>query len=147
MAMAMTDDQIEALTETIIGCAIEVHKTLGPGLLESVYRECLVLGLRGSRLGVEIERRLPFDYKGQRIRSKLIVDLLVEKCIIVELKAVECLHPVHKAQVITYLKLTGCPAGLLLNFNATTLLGGLRRLDHPERYAKKRSRSNVSSEE
>ena len=147
MAMAMTDDQIEALTETIIGCAIEVHKTLGPGLLESVYRECLVLELRGSRLGVEIERRLPFDYKGQRIRSKLIVDLLVEKCIIVELKAVECLHPVHKAQVITYLKLTGCPAGLLLNFNATTLLGGLRRLDHPERYAKKRSRSNVSSEE
>ena len=61
----MTDDQIEALTETIIGCAIEVHKTLGPGLLESVYRECLVLELRGSRLGVEIEQRVPFDYKGQ----------------------------------------------------------------------------------
>ena len=87
MVMAMTDNQLEALTETIIGCAIEVHKTLGPGLLESVYRECLILELRGSRLGVEIERRLPFDYKGQRIRSKLIVDLLVEKCIVVELKA------------------------------------------------------------
>lgn len=85
--MNMTDDQIEALTETIIGCAIEVHKTLGPGLLESVYRECLILELRGSCLGVEIERQVPFDYKGQRIRSKLIVDLLVEKCIVIELKA------------------------------------------------------------
>jgi GxxExxY protein len=147
MVMAMTDDQIEALTETIIGCAIEVHKSLGPGLLESVYRECLVLELRGSRLGVEIDRRVPFDYKGQRIRSTLIVDLLVEKCIVVELKAVENLHPVHQAQVITYLKLSGCPAGLLLNFNATTLLGGLSRLDHPDRYAKKRSGSKVASKE
>ena len=64
------------------------------------------------------------DYKGQRIRSKLTVDLLVEKCIVVELKAVESLHPVHQAQVITYLKPTGCPAGLLLNFNATTLHAG-----------------------
>lgn len=139
--MNMTDDEIEALTETIIGCAIEVHKTLGPGLLESVYRECLILELRGSCLGVEIERHVPLDYKGQRIRSKLIVDLLVEKCIVVELKAVESLHPVHQAQVITYLKLTGCPAGLLLNFNGTTLHAGLRRLDHPDRYANKRLRS------
>lgn len=147
MGSNMTDDEIDGLTQTIIGCAIEVHKTLGPGLLEAVYRECLVLELRGSCLGVEADRHVRLDYKGQRVRSQLIVDLLVEKCIIVELKAVECLHPVHKAQVITYLKLTGCPAGLLLNFNATTLLGGLRRLDHPERYAKKRSRSNVSSEE
>lgn len=145
--MNVTDDQIEALTETIIGCAIEVHKALGPGLLESVYRECLILELRASRLEIEIERYVPLDYKGQRIRSKLTVDLLVEKCIVVELKAVESLHPVHKAQVITYLKLTGCPAGLLLNFNATTLLGGLRRLDHPDRYAKKRSGPRVESEE
>ena len=141
----MTNDQIKALTETIIGCAIEVHKTLGPGLLESVYRECLILELRDSWLGVEVERHVPLDYKGQRIRTQLIVDLLVEKCVVVELKAVESPHPVHKAQVITYLKLTGCPAGLLMNFNATTLHAGLHRLDHPDRYAKKRSRSNVES--
>lgn len=144
--MNMADDRIEALTETIIGCAVEVHRTLGPGLLESVYRECLVLELRSSRLEVEIERHVPLDYKGQRIRSKLTVDLLVEKCIVVELKAVESLHPVHQAQVITYLKLTGCPAGLLLNFNATTLRAGLRRLDHPDRYAKKQLGSGTNSD-
>ena len=86
------------------------------------------------------------DYKGQRIRSKLTVDLLVEKCIVVELKAVESLHPVHQAQVITYLKPTGCPAGLLLNFNATTLHAGLRRLDHPDRYAKKHVGPGMTSE-
>lgn len=74
--MSMTGDQIEALTETIIGCAIEVHKTLGPGLLEAVYRECLILELRGSCLDLEIERHVPLDYKGQRIRSRLTVDLL-----------------------------------------------------------------------
>jgi GxxExxY protein len=147
MVMSMTDDQIEALTETIIGCAIEVHKMLGPGLLESVYRDCLIVELRGSKFAVEIDRRVAIDYKGQRIRSKLIIDLLVEKCIVVELKAVESLHPVHKAQVITYLKLTGCPAGLLMNFNATTLRAGLRRLDHPDRYAKKHSKSSMGSEE
>lgn len=145
--MDMTDDQIEVLTETIIGGAIEVHKTLGPGLLEAVYRECLILELRGRSLDFEIERHVPLDYKGQRIRARFTVDLLVEKCVIVELKAVESVHPVHKAQVITYLKLTGCPAGLLMNFNATTLHAGLHRLDHPERYAKKRSRPSVESEE
>ena len=95
MVIAMTDVQIEALTETIIGGAIEVHKALGPGLLEAVYRECLILELRGRCLDIEIERQVPLDYKGQRIRSRLTVDLLVEKSIVVELKAVESLHPVQ----------------------------------------------------
>ena len=103
--------------------------------------------MHGSRLAVEIERQVPFDYKGQRIRTKLKVDLLVEKCVIVELKAVESVHPVHKAQVITYLKLTGCPAGLLMNFNATTLHAGLHRLDHPDRYARKHPKSGMKSKE
>jgi GxxExxY protein len=135
--MDRTDDEINALTERIIGCAMEVHRTLGPGLLESIYRECLTIELSASQLGVVSERQIPLDYKGRRVRGELKLDLLVEDCVVVELKSVERLHPVHSAQVITYLKLTGCPAGLLMNFNATTLRAGLKRLDHPDRYVSK----------
>lgn len=135
--MAKDDSSIDELAEKVIGCAIEVHRTLGPGLLESVYRECMILELRKQNLRVESERRIPFDYKGERIKTRLKLDLVVEDCLIVELKAVDRLHPIHQAQVITYLKLTGLPAGLLMNFNAPTLKAGLKRLDHPERYAKK----------
>ena len=90
----MTSDysRIDELTEKVIGCAIEVHRTLGPGLLESVYRECLILELRRQNLRVESERRIPFDYKGERIKSRLRLDLVVEECVIVELKAIERLH-------------------------------------------------------
>jgi GxxExxY protein len=130
---------VEALTEKVIGCAIEVRRTLGPGLLESVYRECMIIEVRGEHLCVESERHVPLEYKGQRIKGQLKLDLLVEGCVVVELKAVEHLHPVHLAQVITYLKLTGYPAGLLMNFNSTTLGAGLKRLDHPNRYVKKTS--------
>ena len=130
---------VEALTEKVIGCAIEVHRTLGPGLLESVYRECMIIEMRGEHLSVESERHVPLEYKGQRIKGRLKLDLLVEGCVVVELKAVDNLHPVHLAQVITYLKLTGHPAGLLMNFNSTTLRAGLKRLDHPNRYVKKTS--------
>jgi len=112
-----------------------VHSTLGPGLLESVYVECLVIDLRTSGLTVEIERRVPIVYRGEKIRTRLRVDLIVDGRLIVEIKAVERLHPVHQAQVITYLKLTGCPAGLLFNFNATSIRQGLKRLDHPDIYA------------
>ena len=135
--MDRTEDEINALTERIIGCAMEVHRTLGPGLLESIYRECLAIELSASQLGFVSERQIPLDYKGRRVRGELKLDLLVEDCVVVELKSVERLHPVHSAQVITYLKLTGCPAGLLMNFNATTLRGGLKRLDHPDRYVSK----------
>jgi GxxExxY protein len=130
---------VEALTEKVIGCAIEVHRTLGPGLLESVYRECMIIEMRGEHLCVESERHVSLEYKGQRIKGRLKLDLLVEGCVVVELKAVDNLHPVHLAQVITYLKLTGYPAGLLMNFNSTTLRAGLKRLDHPNRYVKKTS--------
>lgn len=104
--------------------------------MESVYRECLIVELRRHRLKFECNVVVSLDYKGEPIRNKFILDLLVEDCIVLELKSVESLHPVHQAQVITYLKLTGCPAGLLMNFNATTLKAGLRRLTHPDRYAK-----------
>ena len=137
--MATTLADIEELTEKIIGCAIEVHRILGPGLLESVYRECLIIEMRRQHLHVDNERHVPFDYKGQRISGALKMDLLVNGRVVVELKAVERLHPIHLAQVITYLKISGCPAGLLMNFNTTTLRAGLRRLDHPDRYVKKTS--------
>jgi GxxExxY protein len=127
------------LTNKIISCAIEVHKTLGPGLLESVYQECMVIELKAANLDVESDRRIAIEYKGQQIRGKLKLDLLVGGCIVVELKAVERLHPVYLAQVITYLKLADCPAGLLMNFNTTSLRSGLRRLDHPDLYQRRQS--------
>lgn len=128
---------VEDLTHRTIRSAIEVHRFLGPGLLESVYRECLIAELRSSGLEFEAGKAVPINYKGKVIAPKLIVDILVAGKVVVELKAVEALHPVHEAQVITYLKLTGCPAGLLINFNAVLLKDGLRRLDHPSIYVKK----------
>jgi GxxExxY protein len=129
--------EVESLTDRIIGCAIEVHRTLGPGLLESVYRECLICELRSKQLAVESERRVLLEYKGERINSQLKLDLLVEGRIVLELKAVERIHPIHLAQVITYLKLTGYRAGLLMNFNSVALRSGLRRVKHPNLYVKK----------
>ena len=137
--MTPTLAEVEEVTEKIIGWAIEVHRILGPGLLESVYRDCMIIEMRRHQLRVDSERHVPLYYKGQRINGGLKLDLLVEGCVVVEVKAVERLHPVHLAQVITYLKLTGCPAGLLMNFNATTLRAGLKRLSHPDRYVKKTS--------
>ena len=133
-------DEVERVAASIIGCAIEVHRTLGAGLLESVYTECLQRELLACGLFVEREHRVPIVYKGERLQSVLKVDLLVERCVVVEVKAVEKLAPVHEAQVITYLKLSGCPAGLLMNFNSVLLRDGLRRLDHPERYAAKQKK-------
>ena len=132
--------EVDALTEKVIGCAIEVHRILGPGLLESVYRKCMIIELRREDLRVESEHVVSFNYKGQRIGGGLKLDLLVGRCVVVELKAVgQVLHPIYLAQVITYLKLTGHPVGLLMNFNGTTLKAGLKRLDHPDRYVKKTS--------
>jgi len=134
-----TGDGIDSLTERVIGCAIEVHRTLGPGLLESIYRDCLAIELNAQNLRVDTERRVPVIYKGHRIGAGLTVDLLVDERVIVEVKAVEQLHAVHSAQAITYLKLTGCPAAIVLNFNVTSLRTGLKRLVHPDLYVKKTS--------
>jgi GxxExxY protein len=133
-------DSIDELTERIIACAIAVHTTLGPGLLESIYLDCLTIELVAAGLRVERNRSVPVMYRGQRVRDDLKLDLVVEGCIVIEVKAVDRLHPVHLAQLITYLKLTGFPAGLLMNFNATTLCGGLKRVDHPDRYAAQHAR-------
>jgi len=116
------------LTERVIGAAIEVHRQLGPGLLESVYEACLCSELKSVGAQVQRQVALPITYKGMLIEEGLRLDLLVEGSLIVELKAVEALLPIHSAQVITYLKLSKLPAGLLLNFNVTTLRQGIKRL-------------------
>jgi GxxExxY protein len=134
--MVTTPVGLEDLTEKIIGCAVEVHRILGPGLLESVYRACMIIELRRQHLCVEIERSVTLDYKGERVPT-FRMDLVVNHCVVVEIKSVEQLHPVHSAQVSTYLKISGLPAGLLMNFNATTLKAGLKRMDHPDRYVKR----------
>ena len=120
------------LTERIIACAIAVHSAFGPGLLESMYRDALVIELRLAGFEVVVEQSAPVYYRGQRIRDDLKVDLMVNGVIVIEIKAVDRLHPVHQAQVLTYLKLTGAPVGLLFNFNATSIRTGLKRLDNPE---------------
>jgi GxxExxY protein len=124
--------ELDDLTSRIIRCAIEVHRVLGPGLLESVYRECLIAELNANGVAIACDRKVPIIYKGLKIHTALEVDLMIEGQVIVELKAVESLHPVHEAQLITYLKLTGCPAGLLMNFNEVLLKKGIRRLDRPD---------------
>ncbi len=133
-------DRVEEVVQQIITAAIEVHRTLGAGLLESVYRECLIIELRSRGLRVRVEVAVPIDYKEHRVHSSLRLDLLVEECVVLELKAVDALHPVHEAQLITYLKLANHPAGLLMNFNEILLKDGLRRLDHPDRYKNKQKR-------
>ncbi len=134
----MKDDALfDQLCERIIACAMAVHTALGPGLLESIYRDCLIMELTLAGLHVESEVRIPVEYRGKRIRDDLRLDLLVAGIIIVEVKSIERIHPVHLAQVITYLKLARKPAGLLLNFNTPALRFGIRRLTRPEIYFRK----------
>jgi GxxExxY protein len=119
---------INQITEKIIGSAIEVHRLLGPGLLESVYGDCLAVELELGGLRFERQRPVPLSYKGRMVGADLRIDLLVEQTIIVELKAVAALLPVHEAQLLTYLRLTNLQVGLLINFNVPMLRTGLRRL-------------------
>ena len=116
------------LTEIIIGAAIAVHRELGPGLLESAYEACLVYELSERRLKVDRQRLLPVSYRGIRIDCGYRIDLLVEDQVIVELKAVEQVLPIHEAQLLSYVKLSGCKVGLLINFKVKLLKEGIRRL-------------------
>jgi len=115
-------------TETISGAAIEVHRELGPGLLESTYEACLAYELVERGLKVERQKILPVKYRGVELDCGYRIDLLVEDMIIVELKDVEKLEAIHEAQLLSYLKLSGAIIGLLLNFNVTELRRGIRRL-------------------
>ena len=118
----------DELSELIIGSAIEVHRELGPGLLESIYETCLTYELREQGLAVHQQVAIPVEYKGVRMSHDLRIDLLVDDRIIVEVKAVEEFHPVHQAQLLTYLKLTDWRIGLLLNFNSAILVKGIKRM-------------------
>ncbi len=115
------------LTENIIGAAIEVHKALGPGLLESAYEACLVHELISRGLSITTQAEIPVVYKGQRVDCAFRIDILVEGKVLIELKAVETVLPIHEAQLMTYMRLSGIRVGLLINFNVRTLKDGLIR--------------------
>ncbi len=124
----MDREALDRITLAIIQAGIEVHRYLGPGLLESLYRECLIFELRARGLTVIVEQLIPIFYKGQRLNGHYRIDLLVEDTVIVELKSMETVLPVHYAQVLTYLRLTEKPVGLLINFNVSYLRQGVRRI-------------------
>lgn len=123
----MNEDKI---TEQILNCAFKVHTNLGPGLLESSYKECLCYELSKSGLSYVKEKSLPLLYEDVKLDCGYSIDILVEDKVIVEIKSIEELHDIHKAQVLTYLKLSGCRIGLLLNFNVLKLKYGIKRLIH-----------------
>ena len=116
------------LTGQIIGSAIEVHRELGPGLLESAYQTCLAREFSLRNLPFEREMPLPLEYKGVQVDCGYRMDFLVAGKVVVELKAVDAIHKVHEAQLLTYLKLTGCRVGLLINFNVPVLKNGIKRM-------------------
>jgi len=122
------------LTEQIIGAAIEVHKELGPGLHESTYERCLIHELQLKGIKAERQKKQPINYKGLEIDEGYRIDILVENEVILELKVVDRLNNVHTAQLLTYLKLSGCKLGYLINFNTELLKNGLKRIvnNYPE---------------
>jgi len=117
----ITRSYLTRLTYHVNGAAIEIHKALGPGLLESAYQQCMIHELRKRGIPFEFEVAVPIIYKGVEIGSRLKCDLLIENCLVVELKAIESILPVHEAQILTYMKLLEVPKGLMLNFNCVNL--------------------------
>ena len=127
----LIDSPLNIVTGHIIGAAIEVHRILGPGLLESTYMRCVQFELATAKLRFVAERAVPILYKGLELDARYRIDLLVESLVVVEVKSVDRLLPVHQAQVLTYMRLTGCPAGLIINFNVPRLIDGVKRLINP----------------
>jgi GxxExxY protein len=121
------------ITERIIGAAMRVHTALGPGLLESAYEACLAYELAHAGLAVERQRKLPITYGDLKLEEGYRIDLLVENTVVVELKAVEQLRDVHEAQLLSYLRLSSCPVGLLINFHVPHLREGIRRVINTRR--------------
>ena len=130
MQPALAAAVLNRLTSTIIGVAIELHRVLGPGLLEAAYLACLVHDLLAAGLHVETQRAIPLVYGGVTISSAYKADIVVEDNVIVEVKALDTLAPIHRRQLSTYLHLTKCPVGLLLNFGAMTMKEGIVRMVH-----------------
>lgn len=125
--MIHTKETYNKISSAIIGSSIEVHKELGPGLLESVYEYCLMDELQIRGLNAKQQVKLPIVYKGKQLDKDFFIDILVEDIVIIELKAVEVLLPVHEVQLLTYLKLADKKLGLLINFNVPVLKEGIRR--------------------
>ncbi len=119
--------EFDSLSNRVIGCAIEVHRLLGPGLLESTYEQCLAHELRLAGIKFQLEAALPVEYKGIRLDCGYRIDLIIEEKLIVELKNVESILPIHEAQLLTYMKLAKISTGLLINFNTKLLRDGIRR--------------------
>jgi GxxExxY protein len=117
----------EEVSPRVIGLAIEVHRHLGSGLLESAYEECLCVELTEANIAYQRQVPVPIVYKGTRLDCGYRIDLLVDQCLVVEIKAIERLMPIHSAQILTYLRLSGHKVGLLMNFHAIVLKDGLRR--------------------
>lgn len=116
------------VTQQIIGAAIEVHKSIGPGLLESAYEACLAREMTLRDIPFERQKSLPLTYKGAKLDVGYRLDFLVAELVVVELKAIKAFEPIHKAQMLTYLRLTGCKLGLLLNFHSPLMKTGIKRV-------------------
>jgi GxxExxY protein len=129
--MLLDNPRLNDLTRDILGAGIEVHRVLGPGLLESTYQACLQFELAHRGLRFSIQRPIPIMYKHSRLEASYRVDLIVEDLVIVEIKCVDVISPIHKAQVLTYLRLSAIPVGLLINFHVAKLMDGVRRLINP----------------
>lgn len=123
--------QAAALTKDVIGAAIEVHRNMGPGLLESIYEWCLTIELELRGHQVRSQKDVIVQYKGHQRTEELRFDLLVDECLLVEVKAVEEVHPIHKAQLLSYMRLLDLPLGLLINFHVEKLTDGVSRLVLP----------------
>jgi GxxExxY protein len=121
----ITQKLVNEISYRIIGCAIEVHKHLGPGLLESIYHNCMIDELVRNDLTIQSHVAVPINYKGRELAEPFRLDLLVEDLIVVELKAVETMHPVYSAQLLSYLKLADKPKGLLINFHVQNISQGI----------------------
>jgi GxxExxY protein len=120
--------KFDRLSNRVIGCALEIHRHLGPGLLESTYEQCLVHEMNIAGIPFKLQHPLPVEYKGIKLDCGYRVDLLVDDQIIVELKSVESLLPIHQAQLLTYMKLADISIGLLMNFNVKHLKNGIKRM-------------------
>ena len=133
--MRVTKKYIDSLSYSIIGCAIEVHKALGPGLLESVYQKCLVRELLFKNFDVKSQLTVPINYRGQDVEADLRLDILVDDLIVVEIKAVDAMNPVYEAQVLSYMKLLNKPKGVLINFCCTNIFKEGQRTYVNDHYA------------
>jgi len=120
--------EFDALSNKVIGCAIEVHRNLGPGLLESTYEQCLAHELKIAEIPFKLQFPLPVEYKGIKLDCGYRIDLFVDNSLIVELKSVDNVLPIHQAQLLTYMKLSGIKIGLLMNFNVQYLKSGIKRM-------------------